>query len=117
MALINWATHVLQGYNNWKQKCKLEQIHKQYHSSDCRLQLACMKEESLVIVNQHVTVNVIFELCTHRPSRYGSKVGWKILSCFLINIYKFKKYLNIYIIKKRVYFESRFCNRNEVVTR
>ena len=26
-------------------------------SSDCRLQLACMKLELLVIVNQHVTVN------------------------------------------------------------
>jgi len=58
MALIDWATHVLQRYNNWKQKCKLEQIHKQYHSSDCRLQLAYMKSESLVIVNQHVTVNI-----------------------------------------------------------
>ena len=26
-------------------------------SSDCRLQLACMKSESLVIVDQHATVN------------------------------------------------------------
>ena len=26
-------------------------------SSDCRLQLACMKSESLVIANQHVAVN------------------------------------------------------------
>ncbi len=26
-------------------------------SSDCRLQLACMKLESLVIVDQHATVN------------------------------------------------------------
>ena len=26
-------------------------------SSDCRLQLACMKPESLVIVDQHATVN------------------------------------------------------------
>ena len=27
------------------------------HSSDCRLQLACMKEESLVIAGQHTAVN------------------------------------------------------------
>ena len=58
MALINWATHVLQWYNKWKQKCELEQIRKKYLSTDCRLQLACMKKESLVIVNQHVTVKV-----------------------------------------------------------
>ena len=34
-----------------------EQISKTGPSSDCRLQLACMKLELLVIVNQHVTVN------------------------------------------------------------
>ena len=34
-----------------------EQILKTDPSSDCRLQLACMKPELLVIVNQHVTVN------------------------------------------------------------
>jgi hypothetical protein len=27
------------------------------HSSDCRLQLACMKSESLVIAGQHTAVN------------------------------------------------------------
>jgi len=27
------------------------------HSSDCRLQLACMKSESLVIADQHAAVN------------------------------------------------------------
>ena len=30
---------------------------KPWHSSDCRLQLACMKEESLVIAGQHTAVN------------------------------------------------------------
>jgi len=64
MALINWATHVLQWYNKWKQKCKLEQILKKYLSTDCRLQLAYMKKESLVIVNQHVTVNIFWALHT-----------------------------------------------------
>ena len=34
-----------------------EQISKNCLSSDCRLQLACMKSELLVIVDQHATVN------------------------------------------------------------
>jgi len=45
-------------------------------SSDCRLQFAYMKSESLVIVNQHVTVNILGP-CTHRPSRQGSEIGSK----------------------------------------
>ncbi len=40
-------------------------------SSDCRLQLACMKEESLVIAGQHTAVNS-FPGLTHRPSHHGS---------------------------------------------
>jgi len=35
----------------------LKQISKNYHSSDYRLKLTYMKSESLVIVNQYVTVN------------------------------------------------------------
>ena len=35
----------------------LEQIPKSRPSSDCTLQLECMKLESLVIVDQHATVN------------------------------------------------------------
>ena len=31
-------------------------------SSDCRLQLACMKVESLVIADQHAAVNVFLSL-------------------------------------------------------
>ena len=34
-----------------------EQIFKNYQSSDYRLKLVCIKAESLVIVNQNVTVN------------------------------------------------------------
>ncbi len=34
-----------------------ELISKSYLSSDCTLQLECMKLESLVIANQHVAVN------------------------------------------------------------
>jgi hypothetical protein len=45
------------GGNNEKQQLTLKQIFKNRQSSDCRLKLAYMKSESLVIVNHHVTVN------------------------------------------------------------
>ena len=44
------------GYKEGRQ-CELKQNLKNRRSSDCRLKLICMKLESLVIVNQHVTVN------------------------------------------------------------
>ena len=43
--------------NRGKQNGDVEQISKNCLSSDCRLQLACMKSELLVIVDQHATVN------------------------------------------------------------
>ena len=42
-------------------------------SSDCRLQLACMKPESLVIVDQHATVNMFLSLV--HTARQATKVG------------------------------------------
>ena len=44
-------------FNKEKQSREAEQIPKKHLSSDCRLQLACMKSELLVIVGQHTTVN------------------------------------------------------------
>ena len=41
-------------------------------SSDCRLQLACMKLESLVTVDQLRHGEYVPEPCTHRPSSHGS---------------------------------------------
>ncbi len=41
-------------------------------SSDCRLQLAYMKLESLVIVDQLRHGGYVPELCTHRPSSHES---------------------------------------------
>ena len=43
--------------NNGKQSREAEPNPKNGLSSDCRLQLACMKLELLVIVDQHATVN------------------------------------------------------------
>ena len=42
-------------------------------SSDCRLQLACMKPESLVIAGQHTAVNVFLSL--GHTARQATKVG------------------------------------------
>ena len=41
-------------------------------SSDCSLQLDCMKLESLVIVDQLRRGEYVPGPCTHRPSRHGS---------------------------------------------
>ncbi len=41
-------------------------------SSDCRLQLACMKPESLVIAGQLYCGEYVPEPCTHRPSSHES---------------------------------------------
>ena len=43
--------------NRGKQNREVEQIPKSDLSSDCRLQLACMKLELLVIADQHAAVN------------------------------------------------------------
>ena len=42
-------------------------------SSDCRLQLACMKSESLVIASQHIAVNTFPGLA--HTARHTTKVG------------------------------------------
>ncbi len=49
-------------------------------SSDWGLQLDPMKSESLVIVDQHATVNTFPGPCTHRPSHHGSRLDQKSLS-------------------------------------
>ena len=41
-------------------------------SSDCRLQLACMKSELLVTAGQQYCGEYVPGPCTHRPSRHGS---------------------------------------------
>ena len=44
-------------FNKEKRNREVEQIPKKRLSSDCRLQLACMKTELLVIADQHAAVN------------------------------------------------------------
>jgi len=45
------------GEDNGTRQWELKPILKNRQSSDCRLKLVYMKSESLVTVNQHVTVN------------------------------------------------------------
>ena len=52
---------------------EVEQISKTDPSSDCRLQLACMKSELLVIVDQNATVNA-FPGLVH-TARHTTEVG------------------------------------------
>ena len=50
-------TRTTMAYNRGKQSREAEQTPKICPSSDCRLQLACMKSELLVIADQHAAVN------------------------------------------------------------
>ena len=66
-------TRTTMAVNRGKQYSDVEQTPKNGLSSDCRLQLACMKMELLVIANQHVAVNT-FPGLVH-TARQTMKVG------------------------------------------
>ncbi len=72
--LMPWATLMLQWSVQWaaKEKSGANPI-KAGPSSDCGLQLARMKLDSLVIVDQLCHGEYVLESCTHRPSRQGSR--------------------------------------------
>ena len=60
------------GYDNKLLSCKAKLISKHILSSDCRLKLAYMKVESLVIAGQLYGGESVPGPCTHRPSHHGS---------------------------------------------
>jgi hypothetical protein len=66
------------GRYNGRQPREGKRIPKAVRSSDCRLQLACMKLELLVTVGQRYYGEYVPGPCTHRPSRHGS---WSRLKC------------------------------------
>ena len=66
-------TRTTMAFNKEKQNSDVEQISKKRLSSDCRLQLACMKSELLVIADQHAAVNT-FPGFVH-TARQTMKVG------------------------------------------
>jgi hypothetical protein len=55
-----------------RQPARGSKSHKPCLSSDCRLKFACMKLESLVIVDQLRHGEYVPEPCTHRPSSHES---------------------------------------------
>ncbi len=57
MAPMSRATHVLQWYVQRAELVRVSESQKAYLSTDWSLQLDSMKAESLVIVDQHATVN------------------------------------------------------------
>ncbi len=66
-------TRTTMAINKGKLSREVEQIPKNSPSSDCRLQLAYMKLELLVIVDQHATVNT-FPGLVH-TARHAMGVG------------------------------------------
>ena len=60
------------GRHNEKRSREAEQIYKTGLSSDCSLQLDCMKLESLVKAYQLRRLEYVPGPCTHRPSHHGS---------------------------------------------
>ena len=50
-------TRTTMAINRGERHCEVKQLSKNSLSSDCRLQLACMKSELLVIADQHAAVN------------------------------------------------------------
>ena len=66
-------TRTTMGINRGKQDSDVEQIPKNGLSSDCRLQLAYMKLELLVIADQHAAVNT-FPGLVH-TARHTMEVG------------------------------------------
>ncbi len=66
-------TRTTMAVNKGKQNREVEQNPKSRPSSDCRLQLACMKSELLVIADQHAAVNT-FPGLVH-TARHTMRVG------------------------------------------
>ena len=74
MPLMSWATHVLQwSATEGSEAVRQSKPQKPDLSSDCRLQLACMKLELLVIADQNAAVNT-FPGLVH-TARHTMRVG------------------------------------------
>ena len=74
MPFMSWATHVLQwAVQREARAARWSETQKAARSSDCRLQLACMKPELLVIADQHAAVNP-FPGLVH-TARHTTRVG------------------------------------------
>ena len=77
-------TRTTMGWTEGSELARGSQTQKPSPSSDCRLQLACMKSESLVIAGQHTAVNTFPGLVhtarhttevIHTRSRWANRKG------------------------------------------
>ena len=66
------CTRATMGSTEGSDPARASKTQKTPPSSDCRLQLACMKPESLVIGGQQYSGEYVPEPCTHRPSSHES---------------------------------------------
>ena len=66
-------TRATMGGTKGSETARWSETQKTVRSSDCRLQPACMKPESLVIAGQNTAVNVFLSLV--HTARQATKVG------------------------------------------
>ena len=69
---IQGDTHDTMAGTEGCEAARRSQSHKTGPSSDCRLQLACMKSDLLVNAHQPRRVEYVLGSCTHRPSHHES---------------------------------------------
>jgi hypothetical protein len=69
---VQGDTHATMAGTMGSQAARRSESSKAGLSSDCRLQLACMKLELLVTAGQPHGGEYVPGPCTHRPSRHGS---------------------------------------------
>ncbi len=69
---VQGYTHATMAGTMGRQPARGSQSNKAGLSSDCRLQLACMKSELLVTARQQQCGEYVPGPCTHRPARHGS---------------------------------------------
>lgn len=70
---VRGDTRVTMAGTEGSEPAMVSESHKAGLSSDCRLQLACMKLDSLVIAHQPWRGEYVPGPCTHRPSSHGSR--------------------------------------------
>ncbi len=69
---VQGDTHATMAGTMGREAARWSQSPKAGLSSNCRLQLACMKLELLVTAGQPYCGEYVPGPCTHRPSRHGS---------------------------------------------
>ncbi len=77
---VRGYTHATMDGTEGREAARCSQSHKTVLSSDCRLQLACMKPELLVIADQQRCGEYVLGPCTHRPSHHESRKRPKSVS-------------------------------------